>query len=376
MFSVMNNSIKNQYCERFPSKSDNEILCPVFFKLEEESDSNNLHQLIKNNPQLVIIDEIKSQLEELIKLRHPQEKLTEKQLSQKIETHLGQTKIDNYGVWVYYPWRNTLVHLLDEKEFVEVRTNRNQYKITPEEEEILVTKKIGIIGLSVGKAIALTMAMERICGEIVLADFDVIELSNLNRIQTGVHHFNTKKTVVAAREIAEIDPYLKVTCYHEGLTEANINDFFTKNKNLDICVEVCDGLEIKILARQKAKELGIPVVMDTNDNGMIDIERFDLETERPIFHGLLKNFEISKINKAISNKDKLPIVNAIVGFENMSERLKKSLPEIGKSILTWPQLASSVVLGGAITCDVCRRIFLEEFKTSGRYFVNLNNIIK
>jgi len=178
MFSVMNNSIKNQYCERFPSNSDNEILCPVFFKLEEESDSNNLHQLIKNNPQLVIIDEIKSQLEELIKLRHPQEKLTEEQLSQKIETHLGQTKIDNYGVWVYYPWRNTLVHLLDEKEFVEVRTNRNQYKITPEEEEILATKKIGIIGLSVGKAIALTMAMERICGEIVLADFKVINLSN------------------------------------------------------------------------------------------------------------------------------------------------------------------------------------------------------
>ncbi len=372
----MNNSIKNQYPEQFPSKTDNEVLRPLFFKLEEGSDRETLHQLIKNNPQIVIIDEIQSQLEELIKLRHPQEKLSKEGLTEKIETHLGKTNLDNYGVWVYYPWRNVLVHLLDKKEFVEVRTNRNQNKITIEEEKVLATKKIGIIGLSVGKAIALTIAMERICGEIVLADFDVIELSNLNRIQTGVHHFNTKKTIVAAREIAEIDPFLKVTCYNEGLTEANINDFFTKGKNLDICVEVCDGLEIKILTRQKAKALGIPVVMDTNDNGMIDIERFDLETERPIFHGLLKNFDISKINKAITNKDKLPIVNAIVGFENMSERLKKSLPEIGKSILTWPQLASSVVLGGAITCDVCRRIFLEEFKTSGRYFVNLNNIIK
>ena len=372
----MNKSIKNQYFEQFSSKTDNETLHPLFFKLEEGDNRDKLHQLIKNNPQIVIIDEIQSQLEELIKLRHPQKKFATEELSKKIKTHLKNTPLDNYGVWVYYPWRNTLVHLLEEKEFVEVRTNRNQYKITPEEEEILSTKKIGIIGLSVGKAIALTIAMERICGEIVLADFDVIELSNLNRIQTGVHHFNTKKTVVAAREIAEIDPYLKVTCYHEGLTEANINDFYSKDKKLDICVEVCDGLEIKILARQKAKELGVPVVMDTNDNGMIDIERFDLETERPIFHGLLKNFDTSKINKAISNKDKLPIVNAIVGFENMSERLKKSLPEIGKSILTWPQLASSVVLGGAITCDVCRRIFLEEFKSSGRYFVNLNNIIK
>lgn len=375
MFSVMNNSIKNQYCERFPSKSDNEILCPVFFKLEEESDSNNLHQLIKNNPQLVIIDEIKSQLEELIKLRHPQEKLTEEQLSQKIETHLGQTKIDNYGVWVYYPWRNTLVHLLDEKEFVEVRTNRNQYKITPEEEEILATKKIGIIGLSVGKAIALTMAMERICGEIVLADFDVIELSNLNRIQTGVHHFNTKKTVVAAREIAEIDPYLKVTCYHEGLTEANINDFFTKNKNLDICVEVCDGLEIKILARQKAKELGIPVIMSTSDRGMTDIERFDLDKEIPIFHGLIHHIPINSLKDLKTNIEKVKIVEAILGTENMSESLKSSLKEISKTITTWPQLASCVITGGGIICNVARRILLNRKLPSGRYYIDVDELI-
>ncbi|MDT8412597.1 MAG: ThiF family adenylyltransferase [Vicingaceae bacterium] len=371
----MTNSIKKQYNERFPSNSDNEILHPVFFKLEEGSDSNNFHQLIKNKPQLVIIDEIKSQLEELIKLRHPQEKLTEEQLSQKIETHLGQTKIDNYGVWVYYPWRNTLVHLLDEKEFVEVRTNRNQYKITPEEEEILATKKIGIIGLSVGKAIALTMAMERICGEIVLADFDVIELSNLNRIQTGVHHFNTKKTVVVAREIAEIDPYLKVTCYHEGLTEENINDFFTKNKNLDICVEVCDGLEIKILARQKAKELGIPVVMNSSDRGTTDIERFDLHANLPILHGLIDHLDLSLVKQAKTNEEKVPYLLPMLGVDTLSKRLQESMPEIGKTITTWPQLASGVIFGGGICTDVCRRILLNQFSKSGRYFVDIEDQI-
>ena len=45
-----------------------------------------------------------------------------------------------------------------------MRTNRNKYKITPEEEALLSKKKIGIIGLSVGKAIATTIAMERVCG--------------------------------------------------------------------------------------------------------------------------------------------------------------------------------------------------------------------
>ena len=366
----MNNSIKNQYYEQFYSKSDNEILRPVFFKLEEGSDSNNLHQLIKNNPQIVIIDEIQSQLEELIKLRHPQEKFTKEKLSQKIETHLGEINSDNYGVWVYYPWRNILVHLLDKKEFVEVRTNRNQYKITPEEEEILATKKIGIIGLSVGKAIALTMAMERICGEIVLADFDVIELSNLNRIQTGVHHFNTKKTVVVAREIAEIDPYLKVTCYHEGLTEENVIDFFTKNGKLDICIEVCDGLHTKIFARQKAKELRIPVVMNSSDRGTTDIERFDLNPDLPILHGLIDHLNLSLVKQAKTNEEKVPYLLPMLGVETSSERLKASMLEIEATITTWPQLASGVIFGGGICTDVCRRILLNQFTKSGRYFVD------
>lgn len=371
----MNNTIKNQYPEQFYSKRDNEVLRPSFFKLEEDSDSKNLHQLIKNNPQIVIIDEIQSQLGELIKLRHPQEKLSKEALSQKIKTHLGDIKIDNYGVWVYYPWRNTLVHLLDEKEFVEVRTNRNQYKITPEEEEVLATKKIGIIGLSVGKAIALTMAMERICGEIVLADFDVIELSNLNRIQTGVHHFNTKKTVVVAREIAEIDPYLKVTCYHDGLTEANINDFFTKDKKLDICIEVCDGLEIKILTRQKAKALGIPVVMNSSDRGTTDIERFDLDANLPILHGLIEHLDLSKLKEAKTTKEKAIYLLPMLGVDTLSKRLQASMPEIEKTITTWPQLASGVIFGGGICTDVCRRILLNQFSKSGRYFVDIEDQI-
>src|SRR5690606_3469072 len=45
------------------------------------------------------------------------------------------------------------------------------------------------------------------------------------------------------------------------------------------------------------------------------------------------------------------------------------------SINTWPQLASSVVLGGAVTTDVCRRMFLHQFTASGRYYIDLDNII-
>lgn len=372
----MDKLLKERYAEHVCTEKNQMEFVPKFYRISDKNEEQQLTQLIESNPQLVIIDEIESQLKELLKLKHPDKQLTSAELHSLVDKHVGNITYDQYGVWVYYPWRNTLVHLLDEKEFVEVRTNRNQYKITPEEEEILATKKIGIIGLSVGKAIALTMAMERICGEIVLADFDVIELSNLNRIQTGVHHFNTKKTVVAAREIAEIDPYLKVTCYHEGLTESNLNDFFTKDKKLDACIEVCDGLEVKILARQKAKLLGIPVVMTTSDRGMTDVERFDLNPNRPIFHGLINEVEFGDLKKLKSNSQKVPIVQAILEFNNISNRLKSSMNEIGKTITTWPQLGSCVVSGGGIVCNVVRRILLDENIRSGRYYVDIDELIK
>lgn len=372
----MDKLLKERYAEHVCTEKNQMEFVPKFYRISDKNEEQQLTQLIEGNPQLVIIDEIESQLKELLKLKHPDKQLTSAELHSLVNEHVGNITYDQYGVWVYYPWRNTLVHLLDEKEFVEVRTNRNQYKITPEEEEILATKKIGIIGLSVGKAIALTMAMERICGEIVLADFDVIELSNLNRIQTGVHHFNTKKTVVAAREIAEIDPYLKVTCYHEGLTESNLNDFFNKDKKLDACIEVCDGLEVKILARQKAKLLGIPVVMTTSDRGMTDVERFDLNPNRPIFHGLINEVEFGDLKKLKSNSQKVPIVQAILEFNNISNRLKSSMNEIGKTITTWPQLGSCVVSGGGIVCNVVRRILLDENIRSGRYYVDIDELIK
>ena len=351
------------------SKSNNNYK-PIFFTLNDESSKKEVVNLLKANPNLTIHDEIYGQLEELIKLKNPKIKYSSERLSQEIDHHLGETPIQEYGVWVHYPWLNKLIHLLDEEEFIEVRTNRNHYKITPDEEDVLATKKIGVIGLSVGKAIALTIALERICGELVLADFDIIELSNLNRIQTGVQNFGVKKTIVVAREIAEIDPYLKVTCLHDGLTEENVDDFFTKNGKLDICIEVCDGLHTKIFARQKSKELGIPVVMNSSDRGTTDIERFDLDPSLPILHGLIDHLDLSLVKQAKTNEEKVPYLLPMLGVETSSERLKASMLEIEETITTWPQLASGVIFGGGICTDVCRRILLNQFTKSGRFFVD------
>ncbi|WP_026905028.1 Rv1355c family protein [Pedobacter glucosidilyticus] len=351
-----------------------EIYQPLILKIHQPKDLQIFNDLISQQQVVFFYDEIWSQLQELIKSKNPSIRLTEDVYKKLIDEELGEFSLEQYGVWVYYPWSKKMVHLLDRDAFVEVRTNRNQYKITREERDLLSTKKIGIVGLSVGQSIALTLAMERGCGELRLADFDTLELSNLNRIRSGVSNLGLSKVIVAAREILEIDPFLNVTCFKEGLTEDNLDDFFLKDGKLDLLVDECDGLDMKIIARHKAKALQIPVLMDTSDRGMLDVERFDLEPNRELLHGTLKGINPHTI-KELSNEDKIPLILQMLGAENISLRGKASMVEVQQTINTWPQLASSVTLGGAVAADVSRRILLNQFHASGRYYIDLEELI-
>jgi hypothetical protein len=348
---------------------------PVFFRLKNQQEYDALLALLASKPHTHVYDQISSQLHELMKIRNPTQRLTPEESEQKVNEYTGNTSLPMIGVWVYFPWSDRVVHILDEKEFVELRTSRNKHKITDEEAAILGTKVIGIIGLSVGQSIALTLAMERVCGELRLADFDDLELSNMNRIRTGIYNLSQSKVVIAAREIAELDPFIKVRCFEQGATEDNLLEFMTGNGHLDILVEECDGIDIKIISRMKAKELRIPVVMEMNDRGMLDIERFDLEPELPLLHGLIPDINLAELQH-LTSEEKVPILGPMVGMKDMSPKMKYSIGEIGKSITTWPQLASSVVLGGALVADTCRRIILDQLRSSGRYYVDFEQLIR
>lgn len=359
---------------QLPATSSDFSYTPEFYRINTENDIHLFNEFLAQNSNIFVFDTIHSQLCELIKSLHPSRKLNKEELTNAVEKHLNGVQSQHYGVWVYYPWARRLVHLLDEEEFVEVRTNRNQYKITREERAILATKKIGIVGLSVGQSIALSLAMERGFGELRLADFDDLELSNLNRIRTPLHTMGLKKVTVVAREIAELDPFLKVTLFDDGLTEDNIERFFTGGGKLDLLVDECDGLDMKVTMRHYAKQKQIPVIMDTSDRGMLDVERFDLEPDRPLLHGLMGDVNPADI-KGLTNEQKIPYILPMIGGENISARMKASMMEVEESINTWPQLATSVILGGAVSADVSRRILLNQFHDSGRYYIDLEELV-
>jgi hypothetical protein len=162
-----------------------------------------------------------------------------------------------YGSWVCFPWEARVLHLLDPEPFFSVITNRNADKISGDEQRLLARKRIGVVGLSVGGEAAVSVAQEHLCGSIVLADFDTLDLSNLNRLNAGVDELGLPKTTIVARRIAKINPYLDVTVFEAGVTPENALRFLD---GLDLLVEECDDLPMKYELRRLAKARGVNVV--------------------------------------------------------------------------------------------------------------------
>lgn len=347
---------------------------PILFDLNLKTDRTELGRLFEVNPSIKVNDNIKNQLGEYIATLHPSQKLAPERIDELVKSHLEGEDTRNYGTWVYYPWASRLVHLLPELEFRSLRTNRNRNKISGPEQEVLRGLTLGVVGLSVGQATALTLAQEEVGGQFRLADFDTLDLSNLNRLRAPTYNIGLPKTVLTARGIYEINPYADVRIYSDGINSTNIEEFLVGDGKMDILFEECDGLDIKIQLREAARRNRIPVLMETSDRGMLDVERFDLEPERPILHGLVQGLDPAAL-KTLSNKDKVPIILNIIGASSMSDRMAASLVEVETTVKTWPQLASAVALGGALNTNVARRIALGEFTKSGRYYADFEQII-
>ena len=273
--------------------------------------------------------------------------------------------------WAYFPWRRAVVGILGRNAFRALRLDRNRNLITPEEQARLGALAIGVVGLSVGHVIAHTLAAQGSCGHLRLADFDQLELSNLNRIPASVLDIGLNKATITARRIAELDPYTDVAVFPSGLTRDDLDDFFD---GLDIVVEECDSLEIKALVREAARQRRLPVLMTTSDRGLFDVERYDLEPQRPILHGFLGDMDSTRL-AGLTAREKLPITLRHADPTQTSPRITASLAEVGRTLSSWPQLAGEVTLGAAVVAEAVRRIGLGEPLSSGQARVDVGKAL-
>jgi hypothetical protein len=173
-------------------------------------------------------------------------------------------------------------------------------------------------------------------------------------VKAGVENLGLLKVVVTARQIYEINPYAKVEIFSDGLTPKNIGSFF---KGLDIVIDELDNLAVKFLIREQAKKHRLAVVMaaDNGDNAVVDVERYDLNSKTPYFHGRMGKVTYDQL----LHLDKFGIGKMItkhVGPENVTERMQQSLLQMGKTIVSWPQLGGAALINGSAVAYCVRKI--------------------
>ena len=328
---------------------------PVFVRLTQ-NEFEHFDALCRER-RLAVIDVIERQLADLAAVRMPSSRQSaerERFVEDAVAARGGRS---SYGTWVYFPWEAKVVHLLDADDYFDVITNRNQDKITRGEQEELRAKRVGVIGLSVGGEAAVAVAQEHLCGEIVLADFDRLDLSNLNRLQAGCDELGLPKTTIAARRIAKIDPYLKVSVLEGGVTAANAGQFLD---GLDLLIEECDSPQIKREVRLLAKERGVNVVYAADERGFFSVEPYRDFPELGPFHGRVERPQPPREEYPTPPSFFRALSEWIGGWDNLSERTRRSLERVGDELCGYPQLASEARYAAGQIGHVARRLLLGE----------------
>ncbi|MDJ0720624.1 MAG: ThiF family adenylyltransferase [Desulfobacterales bacterium] len=183
--------------------------------------------------------------------------------------------------------------------YLEVALGRNRGLVSTAEQERLLDARIAIPGLGgVGGSHLITLTRMGF-GGFRLAEFDHFEPANVNR-QYGarIEHFERPKLDAMVAEARQINPYLDLTLFPEGVSEQNVSAFL---EGADIVVDGIDffAFDVRRLIFNRAREMGIPVVtagpvgfstamlVFMPDQGMTFDEYFDIRDDMPLEEKLL-----------------------------------------------------------------------------------------
>ena len=113
--------------------------------------------------------------------------------------------------------------------------------------ECLRTTRVGVAGcggLGSNAAVALTRAG---VGNLVLADFDFVEISNLNRQHFFISDIGKSKVNALASHLKNINPEVHLTLHQVKITKQNIQTLF---QDCNILIEALDLADQKMMLIQ------------------------------------------------------------------------------------------------------------------------------
>ena len=138
------------------------------------------------------------------------------------------------------------------------RYARNLGAITREEQDILLTKRVCIVGCG-GLGGHLIEYITRIgIGSLTVIDGDRFDKTNLNRqLLSTEENLGLSKAVEAQKRISRINPATEVTALEQFLTAENAAALL---KDHHLVLDALDSISHRLMLQRVCRELGIPLV--------------------------------------------------------------------------------------------------------------------
>lgn len=177
---------------------------------------------------------------------------------------------------------------------------REEYKYACEERfgaEIykkLKESRVAIAGLGgLGSHIAVMLARSCI-GTLHIIDFDIVDISNLNRQEYDMRHIGRPKTECLREKLMEINPFINVLADNVQITKENLKELFQKET---IVCEAFDKAEQKAMLVNGILEK-LPHIQLISGSGMAGFGNAnEIQTKR-----VFKNFYLCGDRETDSDK--------------------------------------------------------------------------
>lgn len=288
------------------------------------------------------------------------------------------------GIWVGFDWSRELVRYPNPEQYNEALSFRNRYLYTDTEDAHLMSQTVGVAGGSIGRHILNRLLQNRVGGELILADFDHISLSNLNRLPGGSEQLRVGKVDAAAMEISQKNPFINLHLFKEGMNAASLQQIVALNPKL--MIDAVDDFPNKARMRLELGEahgINIAMATDVGESSLVDWELWgDQSQETRLFGNRLTPYEVARMaaeselpakERHYTNEHKGEFLMRIIGKEHFTPRIEQSLGAIGTYLGGYPQLDSTAELGAVIVTRGARKLLLGGKMRSGREIIHPDN---
>ena len=140
---------------------------------------------------------------------------------------------------------------------------------------ILKDKRILVLGLGgVGGYVVESLARFGI-GSLILVDYDVVDITNINRQIIALHsNIGKKKTECFKERLLDINPNINVMIYDLFYGKDNKDVIF--NGKIDYVIDCCDSLESKKILIEECFKRDIPIISSMGTGNKLHPELFKI----------------------------------------------------------------------------------------------------